>query len=353
MMNYRAIRRAVLTGAVAVPLIVATSGCGVFSSKTSKEIDPPPVQSSWVNQTSGESEAMTQDGQEQVSKMTVYMQDTNGYVVPVTMSAKLADGADAQKLALQMLVKDGPYSAQLPAGFEGVLPEGTEVIVLKVVENVAMLDLSEAFTSYNASDERNMLEAITWTLTGFPEIDQVELWHEGEKLKEMPVNGFPLDNPLTRAMGINLEKAEGVQYSRSMPVTVYYSAITPDDEQYYVPVTRLIDRKDDIATAAVAELIAGPTPFSDLNSVMTQDIVVDAVTVQEGTATVDLTDASHQDGQQTPAELVQAVILSVTENTGADKVLIRLNGKADVTDTNNQSYSEPVARPEDVNALKS
>src|SRR5690606_13214801 len=113
--------------------------------------------------------------------------------------------------ALESLVKDGPYAKLIPEGFTGVLPEGTEVeaVTLQKDQQLAIVEFTEPFTNYDARDERKIMEALAWTLTENPDVQQVQLWVDGAKLNEMPVDGTPLDRPLTRALGINLEISSG------------------------------------------------------------------------------------------------------------------------------------------------
>ncbi|MFS0727329.1 GerMN domain-containing protein [Paenibacillus sp. 1P07SE] len=349
MRQYRWMRRSLLAGGMAV-VMTAASGCSLFSSEqTFQEIDPPQTIADLVL---GEQEtAVPLEG---ATELTVFLKDPNGYIAPVTLQAVLEPDERPEMRALAMMVENGAFADQLPAGFEPVLPQGAEVMTFNIVENQrkAVVDFSSPFLDYNLPDERKIVEALTWTLTGFPDIEQVELWSEGERLEEMPVDGMPLAGPLTRKMGINLEKAEGVDYGRSMPVTLYFSSVSEDDEQYYVPVTRLIERSPEPAKAAMEQLIAGPGPFSKLHAVMTEDIEVSELDLAGEVVTVDLKDDMFKADQKLPSEMLEAVILSLTENTGASQVKIQFNGTSDVKDTDNRSYSEPVDRPDHVNALK-
>ncbi|WP_274649873.1 GerMN domain-containing protein [Paenibacillus humicola] len=289
------------------------------------------------------------------SQMTVYLKNDDGLLAPVTISAALGAQEKAGQKALEMMVDGGPYAKELPDGFQAVLPKGTQVKSFDIVKDqkMAVVDFSKSFTDYNAADERQLVEAVTWTLTGMDGVDKVQLQVEGQTLTEMPVAGMPIDEPITRAVGINLEEADGVDITRSTPVTLYFSAVTPNDETYYVPVTRLVDRSDNRAKAAVQQLIDGPLDTHRLTPVITPDVTVKDVTKKSDVVTVNLQDNGYQDGMQEPAEMMEAIVLSLTENTGADKVQIVLNGKTDVTDTNNQSYSQPVSRPEHMNPFKS
>jgi germination protein M len=345
-------KRMMAVGVMTLPLV--TAGCGLLAGENSQEIDPPQLQYETDTEQGQSSGSEEEAAAGSLTALTVYLKDRGGYVAPVTIMTPQDETEEAGRKALEMLVDGGAYASDLPEGFKGLLPKGTQISGIDLVKDqkLAIVDFSGPFADYNATEERRMLEAVTWTLTGLPDVEQVQIWFEGAPLNEMPVDGYPLNDPLSRAMGINLELGAGVSYGHSMPVTLYFSALSDEGEQYYVPVTRLVERDGERAKAALQQLIEGPSRGVELNGVMTQDIEVEAVTVDGDTATVELNDAAYEQGQPAPAEMLQAVVLSVTENSSASKVQIRVNGMSEVVDTENRSYSEPVERPDRVNALK-
>ncbi len=350
MIQKRWIRGAVLTGVLVLPII--TAGCGFFSQETSQSIDPPQVEVK--DGTEGaETGQAAELGEE--SQMTVYLEDRNGYLAPISLQTTLGTNETAAQKALEMMVENGAYANQLPEDFRAVIPQGTQIKSYKYdkEQKLATVEFSEPFNDYNVQDERTIVEAITWTLTAMPGIEGVEIWYEGAKLPEMPVDGYPLDETLTRAIGINIEAAEGVNYAESTPVTLYFSAQTLSDEQYYVPVTRLVARSSSPAQAALEQLISGPLNKKELTSVILPDVQVKNVVQDGDVVTVDLQDEAYQEGQKLPTEMLQALVLSITENTGAATVQIKVNGEANIVDEANNSYSEPVGRPHHVNAIKS
>ncbi|WP_138752435.1 GerMN domain-containing protein [Paenibacillus sinopodophylli] len=349
MIQKRWIRGAVLSGVLVLPIL--TAGCGLFSQETSQSIDPPQIEVKDGVDGAETGQAVV-DGETQ---MTVYLEDRNGYLAPISLQTTLGVNEQAGQKALEMMVENGAYAGQLPEDFRAVIPQGTQIKSYKYdkEQKLATVEFSEPFADYNVQDERTIVEAITWTLTAIPGIEGVEVWYEGAKLPEMPVDGYPLDDKLTRAVGINIEAAEGVNYAQSTPVTLYFSAQTLNDEQYYVPVTRLVDRSASPAQAALEQLISGPLNKKELTSVILPDVQVKNV-VQEGdTVTVDLQDEGYQEGEKLPTEMLQALVLSVTEVTGAASVQIKVNGEANIVDMKDQSYSAPVGRPHHVNAIKS
>ncbi|CQR57909.1 GerMN domain-containing protein [Paenibacillus riograndensis] len=357
---------------LAVPLTL--SGCGLFGSE-SASVDPPPSEvEAQMLQVSGEGTPDTgvlgpvaldeADLAAGVStdtapaaaageRTTVFLEDGNGLLAPVSLSLPEGDNTAMLKDSLAALVSKGQYASALPEGFKGVLPAGTEVKNITVdKDKLAVVEFNSKFNDYEPADERKILEAITWTLTGQDGIQGVQLWVDGKKLTEMPLQDTPLDRPLTRALGINLPK-HGPLLMNSSAVTVYFSAATSDGtHQYYVPVTRFVPAGQDTLKAALNELIAGPESEKGLEMVMTQETVLDSVEAgQNGVVTVSLNDDMFADGKGVPAEMLESVVLTVAQNSDDALVQIRMNGQKTVTGTNNVDYGQPVSAPEYVNVL--
>ncbi|KOR88166.1 GerMN domain-containing protein [Paenibacillus solani] len=347
--NKRNLRRLSAAGLLAVPIVL--SGCGILSGKQSEGIDPPPAQvEKQMLNTAGSTAAQGDIG----TQTTVYLADARGMLAPVTLGIPKVEGANAAQESLEVLVSGGRYAGYVPQGFQALLPAGTQIHQVKVdPENkLAVVEFNKSFTNYKAADERRILEALTWTLTGHEGIEQMQVWVDGVKLTEMPVNHTPLDRPLSRAMGINLQKADDAMYSSSSPVTVYFSSLTPDGIQYYVPVTRLVPTGQDSVQAALNELIRGPHYGDGLVEVIPDDTTIASIEKgEDGAVTVSLQDSMFEQGEQVPTELLQAVVLTVAENSGDAKVRIRMNDLAEVVGTDSRNYSEPVSRPEFINEI--
>lgn len=349
MTRKRTIRGLSAAGLLAVPLML--SGCGPFGGKESEAIDPPPAQA----ETQMMNSALNQSLQGQVGvQTTVYLSDQHGMLAPVTLGIPKEEGKDPLKSTLEVMIQGGSYSGYIPVGFRGVLPTGTEVksVTVDKENKLAVVEFNKSFGEYNVQDERKILEALTWTLTGNEGIEKIQLWVDGAKLNEMPVNHTPLDRPLSRTMGINLQKAEDTQYSQSSPVTVYFSGLSPSGIQYYVPVTRLVASGQDTVTAALNELIRGPQYGDGLEQVMTSETSVAEINKNEdGSLTVSLNEDMFEQGDQIPSEMLQAVVLTVAENSNNAKVKIHMNDLAEVKGDDGRNYSEPVSRPEYINEI--
>ncbi|WP_199618411.1 GerMN domain-containing protein [Paenibacillus alkalitolerans] len=334
----------------ALASVALLSGCSLFGSQeASTQIDPPPPLSAETMMDQIE-EVGAAEGK---FKPMLYYEDMDGYIVPLSIPIAY-DGVDYAKTALEYMVKGGSSDGLLPEGFTALLPEGTKVLSIDIdkTDRTATVDFSKQFTQYEAKDERKILEGVTWALTNFPTVDYVELWVEGKRLTEMPVARTPLDEPLSRKFGINVEVAKGVQYNRSTPVTLYFMNQAADFD-YYVPVTRMIELTEDVASATVAELVKGPLQPNKLEAVFMPSVKATSVMSDDNNLTVDFDPSIVADNSKIPAESLQAVILSLTETTAAKGVKITVEGKTQAVGTDDKNYgAKPVSRPNVVNRFE-
>ncbi len=345
MSRYHWIRLLVFTGLI----VILAAGC---SKKESQSIDPPQIDYltdvGRIVETMGHVESET----EQKAKVSLYYKDLHGYVVPLSMEVPYEEGI--AKLALKHMTKGGPNENKLPHGFSALIPEGTEVIGLNILPDrkLAIVDFSKNFNLYPASDERKLLEAITWTLTSFDTIDQVQIWVDGRILKQMPNGGIPLDEPLSRAMGINIEQMDSVHLRNTSPVTLYFQNQTIDHHFYFVPVTRMVARTNHPAKAVMEQLIKGPSVSTNLLPVLISNAEVLNIEQMEDQIILHMDlkflDANHK----APHESVESIILSLTDTTNALKVQIMVDDHSEVYSTENVNFSLPVVRPMYINQFE-
>lgn len=335
-------------GLITVPVML--TGCGIFPSQTSESIDEPPsiIESAMMKAAEGKGGAL------QTAQATIYLKDQNGLLAPVSMSLPTLGDLTFAESELSALVTGGAYSGYLPEGFTGVLPQGTEIkdVSIDTDNKLAVVEFNSKFTEYQPEEERQILEALTWTLTGNPDVQSVQLWVDGRKLNEMPVNGTPLAQSLSRGMGINLDLGSTLSTNTS-PVTVYFTDSTPDGLEYYVPVTRLVEPSNDRLKSALNELIKGPES-NGLDMVLTAGTLLESViTGEDGIVTVALQDDIFAEGDSVPTSLLQSVVMTVVDNSGNPdiKVKITLNDQKTVMGEDEQNYGEPVTKPEYINKI--
>lgn len=325
---------------------VLLSGCGLFSNEVAKKIDPPKSVTIVDNKAGKDTNANKTQGS---VKTELYLIDKNGYVVPKTLA--LPKTTSLAKQALEYLVTNGPVSEMLPNGFRAVIPADTTLSVA-IKDGVATVDFSKEFKNYLPADEMKILQSITWTLTQFDTIKQVKLQMSGHELTAMPVKGTPISENLSRASGINIDTADVTDITNTRPVTVYYIGGN-EGSYYYVPVTRRISNSEkDNITAIVNELIQGPSDNSNLVSEFMPDVkLLEAPKVESGKVTLDFNENIYGSFKKNviSQNLLDELVLSLTEQIGVKQVAVTVKGKADLVKEDGKKLTAPVTRPEKVN----
>ncbi|OEF99991.1 hypothetical protein BHF71_06875 [Vulcanibacillus modesticaldus] len=346
---------------VILSLIILLSGCGLYGPEEAVEIDPPPVTLEVPNDTeisldttevAADELSSTEVNDEQANKkvrLTIYYFDQSDDVVPLTLDIPKVEGIGQQML--KYMTVGGPAEEIIPTGFRPVLPAGTTFTMnVKPEQKLAIIDFSKEFLNYQAkspAEEKKILDAITWSITGFPTVEQVEIRVNGYILEEMPVWKTPIVGPLSRADGINLELAGNLDISRTTPVTLYFYR-TLQDKEYLVPVTRLIPKTDDIAKATLEQLIIGPKPGSNLTSSLLPTTKILSVKVSDNYLVADFDEEILGLDKQLSNQLIDMIVYSLTENTNIPTIQIKIKGE---TGNIPGILSEPIMRPEKINSI--
>jgi len=333
------------------------SGCGLFGEKEkATQIDPPQE----VTYTDEEMDVKEQNAEKETSKQEdaaveetikteLYLIDKNGYVVPQTLDLPKTDSVATQ--ALEYLVKDGPVTEILPNGFDAVIPAETQVSV-NVEDKVATVDFSSEFKDYQAEDEMKILQSITWTLTQFDSIEKVKLQMNGHPLEEMPVNGTPIGDELTRNDGINYDISASGDITNTRPITVYYIG-GEKESYYYVPVTKRVSNStENNIEAAINELVEGPEVSSNLLNEFRPEVkLLEEAKVEGGLVTLNFNESIYNsfEGKMISEHVLNTIVLSLTEQPGIESVAVTVNGKAELVKEDGKKVTKPVTRPEKVN----
>ncbi|WP_210366707.1 GerMN domain-containing protein [Bacillus sp. REN3] len=350
-------KKAAIVIAATVASSVFLSGCGLFGGEEKKKIDPPQdVTLTEDGEAVKDNDAAEtkQDGKEAVEttvQTELYLIDKNGYVVSQSMN--LPKTESVAKQALEYLVANGPVEEMLPNGFRAVLPADTQMTV-NIEGGTATVDFSKEFATYKKEDEKRILQAITWTLTQFDSVKKVKLQMNGEPLEEMPVNGTPIGEELSRDDGINFDHSDVVDITNTKAVTVYYLG-GEEGSYYYVPVTRRVSNKiRNNAAAIVNELIEGPAYASNLLSDFQADVkLLDDPKLEGGKLTLNFNESIYGSFEEkmVSEHALNSLVLSLTEQEGIESVALMVKGEANVLTEKGEKLSEPVTRPEKVNTV--
>lgn len=173
----------------------------------------------------------------------IYLLDKENVLVPLTIKYQKFDTTGEEILYLVSMLKDDKADLN---DFKGLIPSKTTVKSLNLNNKILELDFDENFASYNQNDELKILESLTWTLTSLDYVDGLILSVEGQRLNKMPVNKTPINDVLTKQIGINNFLLTSTIMGQGERVLSYYEKKI-NDNYYYVPVTHYVSNNSNLS----------------------------------------------------------------------------------------------------------
>lgn len=318
---------------VLILILAGSTGCGPF--KTSSPIDePPPGANQGLN------------AKTETVSTNLYFADEKGFVVPLRVPIPKVEAIANQALSYLSPEKAKDFLAG--TGLRAVIPEGTKTSV-DIKDHTAIVDFSGEVLKINVPKaEQQLVDAVVWTLTEFPSIKQVQIKVNGHIIPALPASGTPVGHPLSRANGINLQVAQNINPAETTKVTLYFQGSNSTGNfSYLVPVTRMIGKTDaDPVKTTVAQLISGPmTP--GLSPTVSPAAKLLEESVNGDTVVLDFENLLAEGGTTEQKKLFDAIVLSVLENTSAQKVKITVKGQPPAV--SGMDLSKPVMRPQAFN----
>ncbi|UOQ46218.1 GerMN domain-containing protein [Halobacillus salinarum] len=326
------------------------SGCFFEGEQSLEKMDTPPENTS-VDSKSDSDSSTVKDNEnaegESADKTTardIYLFDSNGMVVPQTLQLPQSKEVAAQ--ALEYMVQDGPVTELLPQGFQAVLPAGTEIKGVNLKEDgTLVVDVSKEFEGYTAENEEKILQAMTFTLTQFDNVDRIKLWINGHEQATMPVNGTPISEGVSRTNGINIQVGEQTDVVNSKAVTVYFPSQN-DQQVYEVPVTTRVNKSDNVYQSVVNALLDGPELGTSLLQPFNEEAELLGADLKEGVLTLTFNKGilNGQEPQAIGEEALSSLVLTLTDMEDVEAVQVKVDGVDEVFNEAGETLDKPVTR---------
>lgn len=261
----------------------------------------------------------------QLQQVTVYYQDGEGYLIPVTTQVNKTDGIAKAALSLLVESADNDYLAA-KMGLKTVVPEGT-TFDIDIAGGRARVDMSKHALSCNSAEEEMlMVMAVAQTLNEFESVEEVSFLFDGQARSKLKygtdVSGVFVNTDLNME---SLETFDGTDENASL-VRLYFPSQTG---RMLVPVTRVVYSDADPVTAMV-ELCRGPRADSGLECTVPQGCGVKSVTMKNGVVTIDFTREFLDEIDDLDEDEIQAlcaIIFTARQFPGVKDVRILVEGQ--------------------------
>ncbi len=236
----------------------------------------------------------------------LYFADSSGtMLVPVYRTVPVVARRVAGAAVTSMI--DGPR-----AGMQPLIAPETQVKSLNVRDGVAYLDFDRSPSS--EGDIRGYI-ALVHTLTQFSTVKSVQF----------SINGVAVKNPNIPSSRprINEWNPNNLSIDEATVLTLYFVSA---DGKYDIPVTKLVPRTAEIATATINALIGGAGTYADrVKQTIPSDTTIRSIALQNGVLQVDFSAAFANASDRAGA--MRTLVESVTTIAGVNGIRVTVEGQ--------------------------
>lgn len=253
-----------------------------------------------------------QDPQDETSEdvylMNVVFKDEQGDLIPVKINFyNEVDLEESVRNRITFMQTDD----LIAYGLYPVLNEQLKIQDVYIENEVLTVDFNNEL--YN-SHPLDILEALTYTLTDYDGVQQLQLTIDGEYIQYLPNSNIPLSS-LTKDLGLNNFEETSALLHQTIPVMVYQNK-TIQDFQFYVPTTIRIDETESLFSQVQ----------TILNYVESKIHLLD-VQLQDHTLTIELDSNILLDNETIDKTLEDLIVLSLSSLKNVENVNIQVNGE--------------------------
>lgn len=249
----------------------------------------------------------------------IFLLDKNNYVSKTTISVK---SIEKEKLALDLLnslVIDGINKNKIPSSFKAIIPKNTTIDKVKVDNEHILVSFSEDILKEENNKEK-MIECIVYTLTSIPNIKYVNIL-----VNEKENNYFK--NEYTRDIGIN-KKIDITSLNDINNVTIYYVS-SNNNVNYYIPVTKYINSKDDKINIIINELSSKSSYESNLMSYLNNETKLMSYTLEDNDLNLYFNEAilNSKKDNKILEEVIYSISYSIKDSIEVSNIHFYVNDK--------------------------
>ena len=240
---------------------------------------------------------------------TVIFQDKDYDLVPVRLNLH-----NQMEMETDIRNKiDLMQSSQLQSyGLYPVLDSRLEIQSIQLDEDILTVSFNDFL--YTQHNDMNIVEALTYVLTDYDQVEQLCIQIDGKDISHLPNSTIPL-NHLTKNLGLNNFEDASTFLHESVPVMIYQEK-TIGNYLYYVPKTLRIHERADLFYQVK----------TILNHINSKIYLLDA-TLKDHVLTIELDSHVLLDNETIDRTLEELIVLSLKSLKDVEDVEIKINGE--------------------------
>ncbi len=248
----------------------------------------------------------------------IYLLDDNNYLLEVNIVIQ-DDLMDNIKLVIDNLKENALHYSCL----HGIIPSNTKINDIVIENHILTIDFNREIFNVNPNLEEKIVESLVYSLLNFKEIKGIKIKIDGEILKTLPSSNIKLDDILTKDFGINKEYTINSILDIQKVVLYYYEEMNSNN--YYVPVTKYMNSKDDKIKIIIDNLKNNYLSNTNLMSYLNEKIKIESYEYLNNIVTLTFASVLDFSSDVIKEEVIYTIANSFFDSTDATKVIFRQN----------------------------
>ena len=190
----------------------------------------------------------------------IYLLNKDNYLVKVDI---LINPEEVSKQALEIL-KNLYTSNKKYNNLKGLIPINTKINKIDYVNNTLIIDFSSDLLKVNKDLEEKVIESIVYSLLEIKGVNNIQIKIDGKIVNKLEKSNITLPDILDNSFGIN--KTFAINSLKDIQSVVLYYVFNNDNSDYYVPVTKYINSREDKVKIIIDSLKGSFTSSTNLKS---------------------------------------------------------------------------------------
>ena len=190
----------------------------------------------------------------------IYLLNKDNYLVKVDI---LINPEDVSKQALEIL-KNLYTSNKKYNNLKGLIPSNTKINKIDYVNNTLIIDFSSDLLKVKKDLEEKVIESIVYSLLEIKGVNNIQIKIDGKIVNKLEKSNITLPDILDNSLGIN--KTFAINSLKDIQSVVLYYVFNNDNSDYYVPVTKYINSREDKVKIIIDSLKGSFTSSTNLKS---------------------------------------------------------------------------------------
>lgn len=257
----------------------------------------------------------------------IYLVNKDNYVARTNVIVNEEETIKKVKTMLEYLIMGGKKESNIPNGFRGIIPSGTEVLSVDIKDGLLKINFSKELLEIDEALEEKMIEAIVYSLTSIDGVKEILIYVEGNLLRVLPKTKTNLPTTLTKNIGIN--KVYNLTDTKNITATTIYYIDKNSDGYYYIPVTKIDNNQNEKIKVIIDELSSGPSYQGNLMSFLNLNTKLLNYNIKDKIMELTFNDYifDNLEKKKLMEEVLYTICLSIRDNYDVDEVVFMANGE--------------------------